>query len=64
MTRKNNIQFSIIKELKFIGDKYNLRFWIFGGWGIDELLKKITRKHADIDLVINLSDRELFKINN
>jgi lincosamide nucleotidyltransferase A/C/D/E len=32
------------------------RTWLDGGWGIDALLRRQTRPHADLDLVVALAD--------
>lgn len=32
----------------------NIEAWLDGGWGVDALLGEQTRKHADLDLVIEL----------
>ena len=29
-----------------------IKIWLDGGWGIDALLRKITRVHDDLDIVI------------
>ena len=31
-----------------------VRFWVAGGWGIDALLERQTRRHSDLDLVLDL----------
>lgn len=33
-----------------------IRFWLDGGWGCDALLRRHTREHADLDLVIERDD--------
>lgn len=30
--------------------------WVDGGWGVDALLEKQTRKHGDLDIVIRTTD--------
>jgi lincosamide nucleotidyltransferase A/C/D/E len=34
----------------------HISVWIDGGWGVDALLGKETRRHADLDLAIALAD--------
>jgi lincosamide nucleotidyltransferase A/C/D/E len=29
-----------------------IKIWIDGGWGVDALLGKQTRTHADLDIVV------------
>jgi lincosamide nucleotidyltransferase A/C/D/E len=36
--------------------------WIAGGWGVDALLGRQTRRHSDLDLVISDSDEEYLKV--
>lgn len=33
-----------------------VRFWIFGGWGIDALVGEQTRPHHDLDLLVDAED--------
>ena len=35
-------------------NKGNLQVWIDGGWGVDALLREVTRRHEDLDLVVEL----------
>ncbi len=30
----------------------NIDVWLDGGWGVDALLGKQTRKHGDVDIVV------------
>jgi len=32
--------------------------WLDGGWGVDALLGRQTREHADLDVVVALADVE------
>jgi lincosamide nucleotidyltransferase A/C/D/E len=38
-----------------------VRLWVDGGWGVDALLGEQTRPHADLDLAVELADRELYE---
>jgi lincosamide nucleotidyltransferase A/C/D/E len=33
-----------------------IKIWIDGGWGVDALLRKQTRAHADLDIVVQEKD--------
>ena len=33
-----------------------VKMWVAGGWGVDALLGEQTRKHPDLDLVLDVSD--------
>ena len=37
-------------------DELELDIWIDGGWGVDALLGKQTRRHEDLDFLIEASD--------
>jgi lincosamide nucleotidyltransferase A/C/D/E len=34
----------------------DIRFWVMGGWGIDALLRRETRPHKDLDILVLLDD--------
>ena len=57
----NNKHLNIIRILKDECEKRNLSFWLYGGWGIDALLKKETREHEDIDLLVEYCNRDYFR---
>lgn len=33
-----------------------VRFWLAGGWGVDALMRRQTRRHKDLDLVVHIAD--------
>ncbi|HEY8325169.1 MAG TPA: hypothetical protein VIG77_11800 [Ktedonobacterales bacterium] len=33
-----------------------IRFWVMGGWGLDALLRRQTRLHKDLDILVLLDD--------
>ncbi len=37
-------------------DEYGVRFWVIGGWGVDALLRRETRAHQDLDVLVLLDD--------
>ncbi len=39
----------VIESLEMAGVSY----WLAGGWGVDALLRRCTRRHKDIDIVID-----------
>jgi hypothetical protein len=51
-------QFAVLAELAAALGAAGIPFWLRGGWALDFLLGRITRPHADIDLVARLSDRD------
>ncbi len=30
--------------------------WLDGGWGVDELLERQTRRHKDVDVIVRVAD--------
>lgn len=45
-----------ILELKKLFDSEHIDVWLDGGWGVDALLGKQTRPHADVDIIIQEKD--------
>ena len=43
---------SDVLELLGALDRERVRYWLDGGWGVDALLRKQTRPHSDLDLVL------------
>lgn len=37
-------------------ERKQLAYWIAGGWGIDALIRRVTRNHHDLDLHIDLDE--------
>ncbi|MFC2035078.1 nucleotidyltransferase domain-containing protein [Chloroflexota bacterium] len=44
----------VIDALELVG----IDVWVYGGWGIDALLKEQTRPHDDLDVIIRADDIE------
>ena len=43
---------TVVRELQ----ARNLQVWIDGGWGVDALFGEVTRRHDDVDLVVELKE--------
>ena len=43
-------------ELLHLLDEGAIEIWLDGGWGVDALLGRQTRKHMDVDLILRVSD--------
>jgi lincosamide nucleotidyltransferase A/C/D/E len=37
-------------------ERRGIRFWVMGGWGVDALLRRETRPHKDLDILVVLGD--------
>jgi hypothetical protein len=55
---QNEVQLKLIDELGRLLSDSNIRFWLRGGWALDFHLGRMTRQHADIDLVTWLRHRQ------
>lgn len=47
----NQRQLGLLAELSKVLGEARIRFWLRGGWALDFHLGRVTRTHADIDLV-------------
>lgn len=43
-------------EIVQLFDRHHIEFYVDGGWGVDALLGKQTRPHADLDIAIQHKD--------
>jgi lincosamide nucleotidyltransferase A/C/D/E len=50
-----------VLEIVTLLHRRGIRFWVDGGWGVDALLGEQTRPRADLDLAVELADRELYE---
>ena len=50
-----------VLELVHTLQQAGIEVWLDGGWGMDALLGQQTREHADLDVVVALSDVETIK---
>jgi lincosamide nucleotidyltransferase A/C/D/E len=41
-------------------EQHHIRFWVMGGWGVDALLRRETRPHKDLDLLVALDKLPTF----
>ena len=41
-------------------DEHGIDVWLNGGWGVDALLGRQTREHADLDITISAADRAAY----
>jgi hypothetical protein len=43
-------------QVEALLDKQHIRYWIFGGWGLDGVRGRISREHHDIDVYVFSDD--------
>ena len=56
--RQNQVQEQAIREVLMAFQSGGVNTWLLGGWGIDALLRHVSREHEDIDLIAALEDRK------
>lgn len=49
MNEKTQGQFELIRKIAAVLAQGRLRAWLFGGWGLDAHIGRITRDHGDIE---------------
>ena len=54
----SDLQVEIIKEIGDVLAAAGVRWWLFGGWGMDAHIGRITREHGDIELWIAIDDAD------
>ena len=45
-------QFAVIRSAHDILSETRVDHWLFGGWGVDFLVGRVTRPHSDIDFIV------------
>jgi lincosamide nucleotidyltransferase A/C/D/E len=56
VTASRSDQIRVMHEVLRTLDGARIRAWLFGGWGLDARLGRITRDHGDIELWVERSD--------
>jgi hypothetical protein len=59
---RTRAQIEILGQLQALFSAHRVRWWLRGGWAIDFMLGRVTRSHADIDIVIWARHRERVKL--
>lgn len=54
----NSDQIQLITAIKLVLDARDLRWWLFGGWGLDAQLGRITRDHGDVEFWVDRPDAD------
>ena len=61
-TLEKEMNFSDVLKVATVLKEIDLEFWIAGGWGIDVLAGFQSRKHEDVDIVIDDFQRDETKL--
>jgi hypothetical protein len=54
----NDVQIEIIEEIGHVLAAAGVPWWLFGGWGMDAHIGRITREHGDIELWVAIDDAD------
>ena len=57
---KAKMSASDVLELLNIFERFAIKVWLNGGWGVDALLGYQTREHDDLDITISATDRQRY----
>ncbi|MBB5790796.1 nucleotidyltransferase domain-containing protein [Jiangella mangrovi] len=57
-SEKADEQLAGIHEVLEVLRRAAVRAWLFGGWGLDARIGRITREHGDVELWVERSDSE------
>jgi GNAT superfamily N-acetyltransferase len=49
-------QLNALAEVAELLDRHDVDYWLFGGWGVDFHVGRVTRAHDDVDLAVWLDD--------
>lgn len=58
MIEQRGAQLRVIRSVVDTLDAVEVRAWLFGGWGLDARLGRITREHGDVELWVERSDAD------
>jgi lincosamide nucleotidyltransferase A/C/D/E len=56
MAAEPEMSSSDLIELLHLIDEASIDVWLDGGWGVDALLGRQTRRHKDADIILRVSD--------
>jgi len=54
--KKKEVKAKEVLDILDILEKVGIDVWLDGGWGVDALLKKQTRFHKDVDVIVSVND--------
>lgn len=58
MNERTNAQLRLIKTITQLLNEAGISAWLFGGWGLDARIGRITRDHGDIEFWLERGDAE------
>ena len=51
-------QLTALVDVAALLDRSGFGYWLFGGWGVDFHVGRVTRSHGDVDLAVWANDAE------
>jgi hypothetical protein len=61
MDQSTEGQLRVIREVIAVTQSAGIRVWLFGGWGLDARIGRITREHGDVEFWVERVDAERSK---
>jgi hypothetical protein len=61
MSASTERQLSLIRRVVAVVEAADLSLWLFGGWGLDARVGRITREHGDIEFWVEREEAERSK---
>jgi aminoglycoside-2''-adenylyltransferase len=49
MDKRNEGQWRVIRKVLAVAQAADIPVWLFGGWGLDARIGRITREHGDVE---------------
>ena len=56
MDERTSLQLEVIHDIQQTLDGAGVRWWLFGGWGLDARIGRVTRVHSDIEFWVAQTD--------
>jgi hypothetical protein len=61
MNERRAVQLRVIKAVITVLSAVDISAWLFGGWGLDARIGRITREHGDVEFWVERNDAERSK---
>lgn len=62
MEERQRAQLGVIRSVLDTLQAADIRAWLFGGWGLDAQIGRITREHGDVEFWIERGDADSSKV--
>jgi hypothetical protein len=58
MSERNEAQLRLIRQVIAVTQAAGIPAWLFGGWGLDARIGRVTREHGDVEFWVERSQAE------